>query len=161
MKKLFLKVCIFLAAVNLSAMGIGPQLDFSINFDNKVSENAGISCSIKTDNQPFVIGVATDYNYIENIFDAYITCDYWIFNPAIGNYSYFFAGAGIMAGSSIKSANVTFNAAPRIITGINWIFYDGFLEYFIQAALQPEIQLGKKSNMLLTVPVNAGIRLYF
>ena len=153
---------ILIFSANIFSMGIGPQLDFSAGTDgNGGIFQAGISCSMKADNFPLAVSVATDYDFSENSMNAGISCDYWIFNPQIGNYSSFFAGPGAFAGGSFSSGSAFFCAAPRLVLGVNWIFYDGFLEYFVQAAVQPEWKIGTTAEFSLKVPCNAGLRLYF
>ncbi len=144
------------------AMGIGPQIDFSTGTDgNDAIFQAGISCSIKNDNFPLVISVATDYDFSENSFNAFVTGDYWVFNPMLGDYCSFFAGSGASVGGSFFDDKAFFCAAPRFVLGFSWIFYDGFLEYFAQAAIQPEWKIGRTTEFELKIPFNAGIRLYF
>lgn len=144
------------------AMGIGPQIDFTTGTDgNDAIFQAGISCSIKNDNFPLVISVATDYDFSENSFNAAVTGDYWIFNPMIGSHCSFFAGTGACIGGTFFDDKAFFCAAPRFLIGLSWIFYDGFLEYFVQTAAQPEWNIGCSTEFKFKVPCNAGIRLYF
>lgn len=152
-------------SAEIFSMGIGPQLDFSAGTDGSEGIfQAGISCTMKADNFPLVVSVATDYDFSENSLNAGISGDYWIFNPQIGKYSSFFAGPGVFAGGSFggtEESGALFCVGPRFVLGLNWIFYDGFLEYFVQAALQPEWKTGKSTDFNFKVPCNAGIRLYF
>lgn len=164
MKKL---ICMFISALACSyifAMGIGPQLDITtgaaIDREEAICD-IGVSCSMKMDNHPVVIGVATDYSIIQNSFNAYSTVDYWFVNPMLGDYCSFFAGIGEVIGASISEKDAAFTVGARGVFGFNWIFYDGFLEYFVQTAIQPEGRFGNASELLLKFPVNAGIRLYF
>ncbi len=163
MKRNFIFTLYFLLfGANVSAMGIGPQVDFTTETDGKDAIfEAGISCSIRNDNFPLVIFVATDYNFSDNSFNASVTGDYWLFNPMIGDYCSFFAGSGTCVGGSFSGKKTFFCAAPRFVLGFNWIFYDGFLEYFVQTAVQPEWKIGKNSKFDFKIPCNAGIRLYF
>lgn len=155
-------LCFLIFGVNVFAMGIGPQIDFTTGTDeNSMIFQAGISCSIKNDNFPLVVSVATDYDFSENSFNAFITGDYWLFNPMLGDYCSFFAGPGTYVGGTFFDDKAFFCAAPRFVSGFGWIFYDGFLEYFVQAAVQPEWKLGLATEFNLKIPFNAGIRLYF
>lgn len=166
-KKFFSLLISLLISSKIFALGIGPVLDFTAGNDFKNSAftamivEAGISCSIKADNIPFSLNIATDWNFSENIFKAKATCDYWIFNPQISDYTQFFSGLGAAAGLSACKNSAAFTAAPRLVIGLNWIFYDGFLEYFIQGAAEPEFSFGNGNNFSLKFPCNAGIRLYF
>ncbi len=163
MKRNFIfTLCFLIFGANVFAMGIGPQIDFTTGADegNAIFQ-AGISCSIKNDNFPLVISVATDYNFSENSFNASVTGDYWLLNPMVGDYCSFFAGPGAYAGGTFFDDKAFFCAAPRLVLGFSWIFYDGFLEYFAQAAVQPEWKIGENCGFSLKIPCNAGIRLYF
>lgn len=162
--RILAKVIVFLFSVNIFALGIGPSLDFSTGTDFCETEpilQAGVSCSIKTDNIPLVFDVATDFNFYENDFALYETCDYWLFNPEIGDYAYFFAGFGEKAGILFSADDFYFNVAPRAVFGLNWIFYDGFLEYFAQVAVEPNFLLGSENDFYLNFPLNIGVRFYF
>ena len=161
-RNLIFTIGILIFGARAFSMGIGPQIDFTTGTDeNAVILQAGISCSIKNDNFPLVFSVATDYDFSENSFNASIAGDYWLFNPMIGNYCSFFAGSGACIGGSFFDDKAFFCAAPRFVLGFSWIFYDGFLEYFVQAAVQPEWKIGENSEFNLKIPCNAGIRLYF
>ncbi len=166
-KKVFLLLISILISSKIFALGIGPALDFTAgnNFKNSDSPTpiveAGISCSIKADNIPFSLNIATDWNFSENIFRAKASCDYWVLNPQLSDYTMFFTGLGATAGLSACKNSAAFTAAPRLVIGLNWIFYDGFLEYFIQGAAEPEFTFSNENNFSLKFPCNAGIRLYF
>ncbi len=158
----------FLIPQNVFSLGIGPQIDFAggTDFENLLYE-AGLSCSIKTDNVPISLGFSADWSLSEKLFRANAVCDYWILNPQVSDYASFFAGFGGMAGVSfggLRKNEIFFNAAPRFFFGLNWIFYDGFLEYFVQLAAMPEFSFGNiesENRFALKFPCNAGIRFYF
>lgn len=161
-RNFFSVIAILIFGAKAFSMGIGPQLDFTTGTDeNETIFQAGISCSIRSDNFPLVISVATDYDFSANSFNMFITGDYWLFNPMIGNYCSFFAGSGACVGGSFFDDKAFFCAAPRFVLGFSWIFYDGFLEYFAQAAVQPEWKIGRTTEFEFKIPCNAGIRLYF
>lgn len=164
MKKVICLIIFIFLSTGLFAVGIGPQLDITpgllLNKNEAITE-AGISCSIKMDNVPIVIGVATDYSIIQQTFDACGSLDFWIFNPMIGDYCSFFTGIGASSGASFSDKDIAFTAGGRALFGFNWILYDGFMEYFVQAAIQPTGRFGNDSLFQLKFPVNAGIRLYF
>ena len=50
-----------------------------------------------------------------------------------------------------------------IATGLSFIFYDGFLELFLQQTIQPEIDFGtdNRCNYLLALPSAAGFRIWY
>lgn len=155
-------LCFFTFCAGIFSMGIGPQADFIAGTDGSdVIAQAGISCSIKNDNIPLVISVATDYDFSADSFNVSVNGDYWLFNPMIGNYCSFYTGPGACIGGSFFAGKAFLCAAPRAVLGFSWIFYDGFLEYFVQAAAQPEWKLGAETEFALKIPCNAGIRLYF
>lgn len=157
----------FLVPENIFPLGIGPQIDFSggTDFENPIFE-AGLSCSIKTDNVPLSLGFSADWSFSEKLFRTNATCDYWIFNPQVSDYASFFTGFGGMAGISfgdLRKNEIFFNAAPRLFFGLNWILFDGFLEYFVQIAAMPEFSFNseRENSFALKFPCNAGIRFYF
>lgn len=161
-RNFFSAIVTLIFCLNVFSMGIGPQLDFTTGTDgNDTIFQAGISCSIKNDNFPLVISVATDYDFSENSFNTSVTGDYWLFNPMLGDHCSFFAGSGAYVGGTFFDDKAFFCAAPRFVLGFSWIFYDGFLEYFAQAAIQPEWNIGGTTEFDLKIPFNAGIRLYF
>lgn len=161
----FLVLALFVFCVKSYALGIGPQVELNtgINFYNDFLMQTGASCSIKFDKEPVVIAVSTDYDFMMNRFDALCTVDYWLINPPINDYCNFFAGIGAGYGIEAWKTDFTLNSVKRIVFGFNWIYLDGFMEPFIQLAIQQNsfINANFNSNTTFTFPVSTGIRFYF
>ena len=161
---------IFLTAgQEIFSLGLGAQLDAEPGFvtdgKNPAYISAGAAFSMKQDKIPLSTTVCTDYDFLKKTFNAVIKNDWWIINPRITDYSSFFAGPGAAIGvSTWKSGDAlsaSFYAAPRAVFGINWIFYDGFFEPYIQCAVEPGFSISEKTTFCVKTPVNAGVRFYY
>ena len=160
-----LTIIFFAFCMKTYALGIGPQIEINtgVNFYNDFLMQTGAACSIKLDNEPVVIAVSTDYDIMMNRFDALCTVDYWLVNPPISDYCSFFAGIGAGYGIEAWKTDFTLNSVKRIVFGFNWIYLDGFMEPFIQLAIQQNsfVNANFNTDTTFTFPVSSGIRFYF
>lgn len=161
MKRFFYLILSFLLLSPLQAVGIGPCFEIIPGFtEDEGILQAGVSCSVKFDNHPVQLNVCTDYSFIQDTFEAYITCDYLFLNKDFSNSMTFYTGIGEIAGASINKDPALILGA-RAVTGLSLILYDGFLEYFIQGGFQPQGRFGNSSELQIKFPFNTGLRLYF
>lgn len=155
------------AVFPLAATGIGPQLNtvpVVVPGHSNVIEY-GIACSVKFDTMPVYWALSTDLNSLGNYFAAELTGDYWFCNPVITNNWKWFCGLGAAVGTGMNTDNVFLELSPRAVVGMNWLFCDGFLELYTQAAFQPGIRfvLGDDADVLapFRFPANVGLRFHF
>lgn len=164
-KKFSVAVILFFSVFNIFAIGIGPQLDSSegIYFGDSTILNVGASCSIKLDKEPIVVNFTTNYDIVNNFFEPAITVDYWLFSPKISNSCNYFLGIGCGLGAEISKNDLYYANLKRIVSGFSWTYYDGFMEHFIQLAIQQENQINHnlKTRYTLKFPLSMGTRFYF
>lgn len=160
------------AARSAFAMGIGPALGVEGAFEPRGegrSLAAGASCSLKFDGFPVYWLVSTNFSRAEpggkSLFEFALSGDWWIMNPAIKGVWKWYWGAGLSiraaAGDCLRAA-----AGLRALAGMNWFLMDGFLEMFVQAAVEPEALFdwdgGERSfSAQIRFPVCAGARFWF
>ena len=188
--KKFLILAFFSLSFNAFSLGVGAQFNivpvFSFNSeDEKASKSTGGSegtkafenflleggaaFTLKTDNFPLALAVCNDWDFLNNHFDFSVTADYHFIELQTGNFSAFYAGLGAAAGTTLftkdSDLKATLNLAPRAVFGLSWIFYDGFFEYFVQGAVQPEFSFFNDTDdtcdFSLKIPVNTGVRFYY
>lgn len=176
LKKLALSFSILLIfAVNSYSLGAGVQVGISPSVDinqNGLSVNntsANLTGTIKTFRIPAVFGVGLDAG-IENsdfIFGASGFFDYWFIDCQIKNTWNLYSGAGISAKFLLDTNTDKFvSAAVRFFAGMNWLFYDNYLEYYAQLNLAPTYFAPissefKNGTFRLSIPVETGVRLHF
>lgn len=164
-KKHILIIFALILSTKVFSLGIGFTGNFTPTlYENKTTLQSGIACSIKTDNIPLSFGIATDWNFTENYFSFYTSCDWWLFLAEVNPFITFFFGPGLAVETDFfdffKSQN-DFLLCPRFVTGLSHIFYDGFLETFFQVAFEPSFNLINANDFSFKVPCNVGIRFYF
>jgi hypothetical protein len=171
-KKLFTYAVVLVFAVGtMSATGVGPQSGSSYNvsaYSGMVT--SGLGCSAKFDSVPVYWALTTNINSSDHTFyfNTELTGDYWVMNPNIkGIWSWFWGFGGVVSTGSDGSV-FYLNAGPRAVIGMNWIFCTGFLELYVQNAVEPEISFvftGTEENELPRFPVyfpfDAGLRFWF
>ena len=171
------------ASAGLFATGIGPQLNFDPVATRFITPPAwGFACSAKFDNIPL---------YFAGIFDIaphfykdddgavvatarlglQVTADYWFMNPEIiGLWRWFWGvGGAVRTDFTANGKNFYLSTGPRVLAGMNWHFADGFLELYVQQAIQPELQFAfgedGKANGVFYIPVyfpsSVGLRFWF
>ena len=96
-----------------------------------------------------------------------IFADYNIIDLQIKNTWNFYSGLGLGTGLLTKNL-IDWNiyADARIFTGMNWLFFDNYIELFTQLNVIPTYQKNIKSNFkkavfTLAFPIEAGFRIHF
>ena len=165
----------FLLSFPLPALGAGIQLGgipgLFINQDQVKIENitANLSGSFKMERLPVTLGsgvefgkLFSDFNYGFSLF-----ADYRAIDLQIQNTWSFYSGFG----ASIKVLTSDFSewslaAGSRFFAGCNWLFYDGYLELYLQQNIVPTYLKDLNSSeteagFILCLPLEAGIRMHF
>ena len=93
--------------------------------------------------------------------------DYWLFDLQIKNTWNFYTGLGANAGLLTSNfSNWDFFAGARIFSGMNWLFYDNYMELFLQQNFVPTYQTALNSSsdqsfFTFLFPLELGLRLHF
>ena len=176
-KKIILTVFTLLFSFNTNffALGAGAQIGcipgLLINQDDISLENmtANITGSFKMERVPLTLGsgiefgkIYSDFGYGFSLFADYRTLDLQLKNT----WS-FYSGFG----ASVKFltddfTNWVFATGARFFAGTSWLFYDGYLELYLQQNLVPTYvknlkQSEQEPDFMLCLPLEAGIRFHF
>jgi hypothetical protein len=181
----FAAAVIISASADIFATGLGPQTNLEQSFTPGYTDSTGtwgIACSVKFNSIPVYWALSMDdgyYTYKDSygssvgttLLSTTLTGDYWVTNPTIkGIWKWYWGfGGTVSTAVSTNGNNFYLKTGPRAVIGMNWHFYDGFLELFAQGAIQPEIELSLgedgSENGFIRLPVyfpfNAGLRFWF
>lgn len=172
MKKIF---CIlFLSTVlnSIFAIGAGVQIggipSFPINQDKfYYGTNANITGTIKFMRIPMALGAGLEAgNNVEiSTFGISAFADYFFIDKQIKNTWNFYGGLGLSGRFLFDFDNNFFAGANlRLVTGMNYLVYDNYLELYVQDAISPGfIKSLTNDNFIfnVNVPIEAGIRFHF
>ena len=166
---------LFCFTTKIFALGAGAQIGcipgLLINQDDISLENmtANITGSFKMERVPLTLGsgiefgkIYSDFGYGFSLFADYRTLDLQLKNT----WS-FYSGFG----ASVKFltdyfTNWVFATGARFFAGTSWLFYDGYLELYLQQNLVPTYvknlkQSEQEPDFMLCLPLEAGIRFHF
>lgn len=176
MKKLITLLSLFLLSSSVFAIGAGIQLSVkpALNFETNNSNGNPVffmgenfTGTYRTERFPAVYAVGLDLEQKnESIFIGVNgTFDYWLFEKQLVNILNCYGAVGATADFRFASNNqMDFDAGLRGVLGLNWHFYDGYLELYCQQVVSPlfvqDIKKGKPS-FNLAFPFESGIRIHF
>ncbi|MBP5520769.1 MAG: hypothetical protein J6X84_09380 [Treponema sp.] len=125
--------------------------------------------TIKSGRLPLVVGFGfeagqtlTDFSYGIKGF-----CDYWLIENQLQNTWNFFSGLGFSGSiQTYDFQDFNFEVSARAFVGMNWLFYDHFLEFYVQQNIAPTYikstnDLVQKNNYLINFPFEAGLRMHY
>ena len=174
-KKVFIFILLIGCAVNLFSLGIGVSSETNIISPSSEENNdcyLGVSGTAKFDGQPLYYTLYTGHVPLNPRFLLTLSADWHFFEPEIKpNWNAYF-GIGLGTGLEYVGGELDFQAGPRALCGMNWIFYDGFLEFFVQGVVQPTYRtmIWKSDKMPLKnaninqyitqYPISVGIRFW-
>ena len=158
---------IFLISSKAFTLGAGAQIGFVpgllINQDDIKLENttANVTGTFKMERLPVTIGsgiefgkIYSDFGYGFSLFADYRTID-----VQLKNTWNFYSGFG----ASVKFLTDDFDdwklaAGARFFAGCNWLFYDGYLELYVQQNVVPTYF---DKDFMLYFPLETGLRMHF
>ena len=166
MKKFFLTLtCLFFIPFFSFSMGNGGLITFQENiFYNSHNEKAGgASFTMKPDNTNIFFELYTGWNFSNNYF--FLTCamDYKLFEIELLPNFNLYGNAGLKSGFDFFE-NGKFSLAPQFVLGFSFIFFDGFLEFFIQQAVQQNVRFNFGPEFSIDyprkLPLGIGFRIW-
>lgn len=174
MKKHFLILFILiLFSGKAFSLGAGVQMDcipdLNVSFSdiNYSGTNVCLTGTVRLMRLPVVLGFGIETGDITGLFSFGINgfADYWIFNEQIYNTLNFFAGIGL-SGKLLTSKDFIWSTGAnfRFVTGINYLFYDNYLELYIQNAISPGFKKVLPDGDFIfdiSIPVEIGMRVHF
>jgi len=159
MKKLtvVLALLLVLTTTSVFALGIGAQAGYV------VGGNPGGALTFKLDDAPWLF--ALDANSFVPL-SIGLTADMWLANKNLaGPFNYYY-GWGLAGFVGVGGEYLGLFAGARALVGVNVFVLDKFLEFYLQAAWQPGIDLRLGNNfavepVFVRFPVNLGFRFWF
>ena len=150
--------------------GIKPVLFISDDGIKSGGVMATVSGSYRLGRFPLVMGTSIEAGLNQEgevLTGLSAFADYWIFDLQIKNTWNFYTGLGATVGVLTPDFNYwNLYAGARVFSGMNWLFYDNYLELFVQQNVVPTYQKGincSSDNAVFTLlfPLELGIRFHF
>ena len=150
--------------------GIKPGLFISDDGIKSGGVMTNVSGSYRPGRFPLVMGTSIEAGFDRDggvLTGLSAFADYWIFDVQIKNTWNFYTGLGAAAGILTPDFDYwNVYAGARVFSGMNWLFYDNYLELFVQQNVVPVYQRGingSSDNALFTLlfPLELGIRFHF
>lgn len=161
MKKLLavLSVLFVMGTTSLFATGIGAQFGGS---PSSGGFGPGAAVTFKLNSVPCVFAADLGFG---NYFAVGLSADWWMANPKIeGTWGYYY-GLGVGGSVYLSDGNFGYFAVgPRALIGTNVFVLKRSLEFYLQAAWQPLIQITSGSGVnfaLANFPIALGFRFWF
>lgn len=117
-----------------------------------------ISGSLRLSRIPLVVGAGLELG--KEGYGLMAFADYWVVDLQVKNTCNFYSGFGFCADVLTKSfKDFSYSAGTRFFAGLNWLFYDNYLEVFAQQNIVPTYK--STNNFIIALPFEAGIRMHF
>lgn len=169
---------IFTFTFNAFSIGAGVQTGFTPSFEinqdgGKLSNIEGnLTGTVKLFRLPVVFGAGLEAGTKNKTsgFTAGISAfaDYWALDIQLKNTWNLYSGFGISCLIMTDfNSNWTGTAGFRTFAGCNWLFYDNYLEYYVQLNAVPsytKLLSGtgtKEGSLRFSIPLETGVRLHF
>ena len=175
-KKITIITAMFIFALtSLSATGAGFQLGGNpglvINSNSVKPEklSATVTGTVKLSRIPLAAGFGFEAgkSFSDFAYGLYGFADYWIIDLQLKNTWNFYSGCGA-SGTVLTSdfKNWSAGGGARIFAGMNWLFWDNYLELYIQQNIVPGYMItfnetDSKGRFMLCLPFEAGLRFHF
>ena len=173
--KIAVIILLLSASTKLFATGAGAQLGCNpgilIN-DNKAGLEmftGNVTGTVRLARFPIVAGAGleggklySDFNYGFSAF-----ADYWLIDYQLNNTWNLFSGIGLSGKLLTKDfKDCSLAGGARIFAGVNYLLYDGYLEFYAQQNIVPTCvkNLSKSDSdpaFMLCLPLEAGLRMHF
>lgn len=175
-KKISIITVFFALAFSTALSATGAGIQFSANPSILINEasvkpevfSARAVGTIKSGRLPLAAGFGFEAgnNFSKLSYGLTGFADYYAIELQLKNTWNFYSGLGA-EGSLLTSdfKNWSMSAGARFFAGINWLFYDNYLEFYIQQNVVPSynrsLAASSKGNFMLGLPFDAGIRMHF
>ena len=170
----FLAACLFIAKAFSLGAGAQTGIKPAVYISNTGLQLGGLtttfSGSFKLGRFPIVAGSGLELGKLKNtsfLYGFYGFADYWLIDLHIKGTWNFYSGFGLCSGILTPDFNDwNFYAGARFFAGVSWLYYDNFLELYLQANAAPTWQKNLKSSastgaLLFSLPLEFGLRMHF
>lgn len=141
-----------------------------INQESAKLENftGSLTGNMKFSKIPVVIGAGFEAGKLYSDFDFGLSAfaDYWFLDLQLINTWSFYSGfgaSGKLLTADFKDWNL--EAGARFFAGMNYLFWDGYLEIYAQQTIVPtyicNLRKPYSGSFMLCLPVEAGVRMHF
>ncbi len=148
--------------------GVNPGLYFDDNSVSLEKVTGNLYGTMRFSRVPLVVGFGFEAGKLFSDFSYGLAgfANYYALDIQLKNTFNFYSGLG--AGASLLTPdfeNYTVSANGRLFIGLNCLFYDNYLELFVQQNLIPcyvqPLKNESKGAFMLDFPLEAGIRMHF
>ena len=160
-------------AVSLGATGAGVQAGFfpalSLNEHGATASNfeASLTGTLRFTRIPVTAGAGLLAGAADNqgLLGLSAFADWWISDIQIENNWNIYAGFGASAALTLATdSKPELRAGARFFVGMNWLFIDNFIEFYVQQNAVPSISMNFSDNskdFLFFIPIETGLRFHF
>lgn len=143
-------------------MGTNPGLLINQDSVNLEKFDVTVTGTLRFSRIPAALGfgLETDFSSSDFYYGFSGFADYYALDIQLKNTWNLLSGFGL-SGSLLTSDFNDFAAAvgARFFIGMNWLFWDNYLEYYVQQNIVPTIT--SKNNFFICLPFETGIRMHF
>ena len=167
--KFFFIAAFSIFSFSTKGFALGAGIQFSgipgllINQDEVTLGNmtGNVTGTYRLERVPLTVGSGLEFGEVYSDFDYGFSlfADYRAFNFQLINAWSFYSGFGAVAKlltSDFSDWNVA--AGARFFAGMNWLFYDGYLELYVQQNVVPTYL---RNDFMLNLPLETGVRMHF
>lgn len=158
---------LFCFTTKIFALGAGAQIGgvpgLLINQDDISLENmtANVTGTLRMERVPLTIGSGLEFGkiYSDSGFGFSLFADYRTIDVQLINTWSFYSGFGATVKFLTNDfADWSIATGARFFAGMNWLFYDGYLEFYVQQNVVPTYL---NSDFILNLPLETGVRMHF
>ena len=174
-KKVVIIMTILTCLFTFQAFSIGAGIQFGLcpAFDINASEikntdfEGNITGSLKLFRLPVNLGLGLNFGVEKSLlsFGLAAFTDYWVLDMQLVNTWNFYAGIGAYLKLMTNSCwNIQSTIGSRFFAGMNWLFIDNYLEYYVQINTIPSYVRNfsdRNGFFRLITPLETGLRVHF
>lgn len=168
-------ICFLLCLFSVKVFSIGAGIQFSgipsfdiqqegISINNYEAKLTGTFRLFRIP-ASFGLGIEAGADFNQFIFGPSAFFDYYFIDTQIENNWSYFAGAGLSGKAMFTTSfDPSLTAGLRLVTGMDWVFLDNYIEYYSQIVLEPSYVFypsAGRSLIRIGVPIETGVRLHF
>ena len=168
-------VVFILCITRLFATGAGfqaggnPGLLFNSDEVKLEKFSATATGTVKLSRIPVAAGLGFEAGKVSSDFSygLYGFADYWLIDLQLKNTWNFYSGIGA-SGSILTSdfKNFGMTAGARFFAGMNWLFWDNYMELYVQQNIVPSYarslnDSASEGAFILCLPLECGVRFHF
>lgn len=174
-KKIVLIMAILTSIFTFNAFSIGagiqggicPAFDINGSQVQNTDFEGNLTGSLKLFRLPINLGLGINFGVENSLLSLGIAAftDYWVLDMQLVNTWNFYAGVGAYLKLMANSCwNIQATLGSRFFAGMNWLFIDNYLEYYVQINTVPCYVRNISDThgfFRLITPLETGLRVHF